>query len=54
MRALRTQGCQVIQALPADNQQDESLGDCAQAMGCTHRIEPDMTHGNEFWKICEI
>jgi len=54
MRALRAQGCQVIQALPADNQQDESLGDCAQTMGCTHRIEPDMTHSNEFWKICEI
>jgi len=54
VRALREQGCQVIQALPADNAQDEGLGDCAQTMGCTHRIEPDMTHGNEFWKICEI
>jgi len=51
---LRAQGCRVIQALPGDNEQDESLGDCALAMGCTHRIEPDMTHGNEFWKICEI
>ncbi|OYY74216.1 MAG: ATP phosphoribosyltransferase regulatory subunit [Gammaproteobacteria bacterium 28-57-27] len=54
VRDLRAQGCQVIQALPGDNEQDESLGDCAQAMGCTHRIEPDMTHSNEFWKICEI
>ncbi len=54
MRSLRAQGCQVIQALPADNQQDESLGDCAQVIGCTHRIEPDMTHSNDFWKICEI
>jgi ATP phosphoribosyltransferase regulatory subunit len=54
VRGLRAKGCRVIQALPGDNGQDESLGDCALAMGCTHRIEPDMTHGNEFWKICEI
>jgi len=54
MRDLRAKGCRVIQALPGDSEQDESPGDCAQAMGCTHRIEPDMTHSNEFWKICEI
>lgn len=54
LRSLRAQGAQVIQALPAENAYDEGLDDYAQAMGCTHRIEPDMTHGNEFWKICEI
>ncbi|MGD9888473.1 MAG: ATP phosphoribosyltransferase regulatory subunit [Halothiobacillaceae bacterium] len=54
VRGLRAQGYQVILALPNDTEADESLGDCARTMGCTHRIEPDMTHSNEFWKICEI
>ncbi|HES76318.1 MAG TPA: ATP phosphoribosyltransferase regulatory subunit [bacterium] len=54
VRRLRVDGHRVIQALPADDEQDESPGDCAQTMGCTHCIEPDMTHTGEFWKIREI
>ena len=54
VRQLRSAGRRVIQALPASDDAAESLGDCAQSMGCTHCIEPDMTHDSEFWKIREI
>jgi hypothetical protein len=51
---LRAQGKRVIQALPDDSEPDEHEGGYARAMGCTHRIEPDMTHESDFWTIKEI
>lgn len=62
VRRLRAEGQRVIQALPCDEASGRALGECAQAMGSsmspevshTHCIEPDMTHGSEFWKIREI
>lgn len=50
---LRAQGKRVIQALPDDNESDGHGGDHAQTMGCTHRIEPDMTHESDLWTIKE-
>ncbi|MEW5837344.1 MAG: ATP phosphoribosyltransferase regulatory subunit [Pseudomonadota bacterium] len=61
VRKLRAEGHRVIQALPADETEGGVEHD-ARAMGCSHCIEPDMSHGqadgmahdSEFWKVREI
>ena len=50
VQRLRGEGVRVIYALAAD----EAAPCDARALGCTHCVEPDMTHSEEFWQVREI